>query len=326
MSTEHKRRVMLVGLGPTTRTALEGLVDEFEVVALIRDGTDEATEFAQRRGVTVLADVGPKAVQRAVDELDPDAVVVSSYNRILDAELVRRCPFVNVHYAPLPRGRGRATVNWAIINGDSEAAISIHRLEPELDAGGILFQAAVPIGSRSTVTSVYAALNELQRSNIAAAVTAAIDGHPGRPQDEGRATYLCSRVADDGEIDWRSTATDIDRLVRALQDPFPNAFTWLGLDRLEIVDAELVEDGGMWEGRIPGRVVNVDRSTGAVDVLTADGVLRVRSVRREGEVEVETASSVIRSVRSTLGLRSADLVRSLRAASQVERDRGPEST
>ena len=170
---------MLVGLGTTTLSALEGLVEEFDVVALIRDERDATTERAETLGVPVQLDASLSAVRRSVGELRPDAVVVSSYNRILDADLVSQCPFVNVHYAPLPRGRGRATVNWALINGDPETAISIHWIVPGLDAGGILFQQSVPIGPSSTVTTLYAELNELQRSHIATAVRGGARGRPG---------------------------------------------------------------------------------------------------------------------------------------------------
>ena len=191
MLTSDAARVLLVGLGATSLSALDGLAASFDVCALIRDGHDATTERARELGVRVVSDVTVGGVRAAVAELEPDAVVVSSFNRILDAELVSRCPFINVHYAPLPRGRGRATVNWAIINGDETAAISIHHLVPGLDAGGILFQQTVPIGPDSTVATLYDELNDLQRQHIAAATAAAIAGDPGVEQDELQATYLC---------------------------------------------------------------------------------------------------------------------------------------
>jgi methionyl-tRNA formyltransferase len=300
-------RVVLVGLGATTQAALDGLVGTVEVVALVRSGDDDTVARARAAGLAVVDDATPAGVRQAVESLAPDAVVVSSFDRILPADLVERCPFVNVHYAPLPRLRGRATVNWAIINGDDEAAISIHHLVAGLDAGGILYQASVPIGGRSTVASVYEALDDLQRVHLADAVLAALAGDPGRPQDEEAATYACARLPDDGEIDWCASTIAIDRLVRALVAPFPGAFTWLGLDRVFLDAAEPLADGPRYEGRVPGRVIRVDRAGGSVDVLTGDGVLRVRRVR-VGAGEAVDAATVIRSARSTLGLRTADLV------------------
>ncbi len=302
--------VLLVGLGPTSLTALEGLAAELTVAAIVRDTVDETTERAGQLGVPVVEDTSIAGLRALVDRLRPDCVVVSSYHRILPADLVQARPFVNVHYAPLPRLRGRATVNWAIINGEAETAISIHRLVPGLDAGGILYQERVAIGERCTVADVYAALNDLQRRALPGVVRAVLAGNPGRPQDEAQASYACSRVPEDGEIDWSWPTSQVDRLVRALVDPFP-AYTWLGLERLYVDEAEPVADPPRWEGRVPGRVVRVDRSAGHVDVLTGDGVLRLVRVRRDGE-GATPAATVVRSVRATLGLRMHDLVQRLR--------------
>ena len=163
-------RVVLVGLGPTTADALAGLLAETEVVALVRPGNDDVVAAARAAAVPVIDDDRVPVVRDAVARTRPDCVVVSSFHRILPADLVDACPFVNVHYAPLPRLRGRATVNWAIINGETEATISVHRLVPGLDAGGILHAEQVPIGPRDTVDDVYAALNRVQRRVLPAVV------------------------------------------------------------------------------------------------------------------------------------------------------------
>jgi methionyl-tRNA formyltransferase len=311
MSSDRRSTVVLIGRGPTALTALEGLASTFDVRALVRDAVDETARRAGELGVPVVEDTSVQSVHDIVARYRPDAVVVSSYDRILDAELIGGRPFVNVHYAPLPRGRGRATVNWAMINGDDSVTITIHHLVPELDAGGILFQESVPIGPESTVASLYQQLGVLQRRHIAAATAAAIAGDPGVPQDSGLATYYCTRIPDDGEIDWSLTTADIDRLVRALQPPFPAAYTWLGLNQLHVDSASLVRHARTFEGRVPGRVVDVDRKAGTADVLTGDGVLRLRRVRIDDGEQVAAAAAVS-SVRMTLGLRTGDLVRELR--------------
>lgn len=304
-------RVLLVGRGPTALGALEALAGRFEVVGIVRDGDDATTARAADLTVPVFGDTSVNALRAAVAALTPDAVVVSSYDRILGPDLTERCPFVNVHYAPLPRGRGRATVNWALINGDDHVAITIHHIVPELDAGGILAQATVPVGPASTATTLYGQLDALQRRHLPDAVAAAIAGDPGRPQDEAAATYYCTRLPEDGEIDWEAPARRIDRLVRALQPPFPAAYTWLGLEQLHVERAMAIADPPTWEGRIPGRVVAIHRRSGSVDVLAGEGVIRIERVRL-GEGALVSATDVIRSVKTTLGLRTTDLVERLR--------------
>ena len=101
---------------------------------------------ARDSGVPVEILRSPAEIAELVAALKPDCVVVSSYNRILSGPVLDLCPFVNVHYSPLPGYRGRANVNWAIINHESHAAVTVHCIVPGLDAGGVLAQELVPIG------------------------------------------------------------------------------------------------------------------------------------------------------------------------------------
>ncbi|WP_034592130.1 methionyl-tRNA formyltransferase [Hamadaea tsunoensis] len=299
-------RVLLVGLGPTTETALNSLLARCSVVGLLRPGDDTVVETARKLDIPVRAETSVAALKSFVDELAPDAVVVSSYDRILPAEVLEGRPFVNVHYAPLPRYRGRATVNWALINGEPSATISVHCLVPGLDAGGILFAQDVPIGPRDTVTELYDRLNAVQETALGDAVLRRIAGDTGVEQDENLATYACTRLPADGEIDWSGPTVAADRLVRALTAPFPGAYTYLGLEQLVVDRAEPRDDAPVFDGRIPGRVVGRSAAGGWVDVLTGDGVLRLHEVRLRGERH--RAGDLIRSVKVTLGLRQADLL------------------
>lgn len=196
----ERRRVLLVGMGVTTESALRGLLAEFEVVALIRQAgpEDTALDLARQQGVAIEQDVSIASIRAVVDRTSPDCVAVSSYHRILPPDVVNRCPFVNVHYAPLPRYRGRATVNWAIINGESHTAITVHELLPALDAGGILFQEPVLIGDRDTVTDLYRRLNAIQERALPGAVARLLRGDHGRSRTSRRpATPVrgCRRTA-----------------------------------------------------------------------------------------------------------------------------------
>ena len=170
-------RVLLVGNGPTSLSALESLVERFTLVGIFRDvaadtqGKDDVVRLAEQHRVPVYPQTDPATIHATVRQLRPDCVVVSSYNRILGRDILENCRFVNVHYATLPRYRGRACVNWAIINGESCTAITIHELAPGLDAGNVLFQRPVPIGESDTVTDLYRRLNELQRRHLGETVS-----------------------------------------------------------------------------------------------------------------------------------------------------------
>jgi methionyl-tRNA formyltransferase len=313
-ATGHWFKVLLVGLGPTSASALESLAERFTVVGLVRECSPQAVcvdpviARARQLGVPVVTTATVSAIEAAVGDLTPDCVVVSSFHRILPDSLLAKCRFVNVHYAMLPRYRGRANVNWAVINGEAITGISIHEMSPGLDAGNLLFQSAVEIGEADTVTDLYGRLNEIQRRELGGAVQRFIEGDPGTPQDETHSSYGCTRLPDDGEINWSASSLSIDRLVRGLARPFPGAFTYLQNKRLTVWRASRVIHAPRYDGRIPGRVVRVSRSEGFVDVLTGDGILRLFELQLDGD-EVAPAASVVRSVKSTLGLRSGDLLK-----------------
>ncbi|CAH0122849.1 methionyl-tRNA formyltransferase [Microbacterium sp. Bi121] len=304
-------RIVLVGDGPTAESALRSLIGRFDVVAVVRTVDDEAADpvarVADEAGITVLAAPNTAALEVEIDRLAPDLVVVSSYSRILPDRLISQRPFLNVHYADLPRYRGRANVNWALINGESHVGIAIHRIVEGVDAGPIIARDRIPIGERDDVTDLYAHLNERQAELLPDAIIAVLHGETGTVQDPTEATYCCGRVPDDGLIDWAAGTDAVDRLIRALTAPYPGAFTFCGTARIVVDEASPVADATEYVGRVPGRVVQVHRRSGEVDVLTGDGVLRLRSIRVDGESC--RPADVISSVSATLGLFPLDFLR-----------------
>ena len=116
-----------------------------------------------------------------------------------------------MHYAALPHYRGRANVNWAIINGEPETAMTVHVMAPGLDAGNILHQQSVPIGPDDTVGQLYARLNDVQRQVLGDTVARHLAGDDGVPQNATDATYGCTRVPEDGEIHWGGSTAESTR-------------------------------------------------------------------------------------------------------------------
>ena len=308
------KRVLLLGIGPTAFSALESLVPRFQLVGIMRPvpAGEQADDVVMRRArvlsVPIFSDTSLEGVQRAIEESRPHCTVISSYDRILGPPILEHGKFVNVHYAALPRYRGRANVNWAILNGERETAITIHAITPGLDDGNILFQKSIPIKPDDTAADIYNTLNEIQRGALGETVARYLDGFIGVPQNESDSTYGCSRVPADGEIDWSKSTDRIYALIRALSPPYPGAHSYLEARRITIVHASPVRDGRRYVGRIPGRVVGRSRLGGHVDVLTGDGMLRVHKVIVGGDEEAIPASTAITSTRQTLGLRSSDLL------------------
>jgi methionyl-tRNA formyltransferase len=304
---------VLLGDGPTALAALRSLVVSCRIVHILRTAANPVVDpvyvFAENAGIAVSTLRGLEHLAQIIAELRPAAVVISSFNRILPPSILALSRFVNVHYSLLPRYRGRANVNWSIINGEPAVGISIHLVVPDLDGGNLLFQESVPIRSDDTAASIYNRLDAIQERELGAAVVRAVAGDHGISQDRNHATYGCARVPDDGEIDWRKPTSTIDRLIRALAPPFPGAFTHLETQQLVIARAAPLSDPPIYTGRVPGRVVGLSPTGGWVDVLSGDGILRIFDVIPSSSGSPIPAATLIRSTRVTLGLSRLDLLR-----------------
>jgi len=311
-------RILLIGFGMSAASAFDSLIERFELIGVVRkpDPQDPEADPIVRRtkqaNVELFTEASPRSIHRLVADRAPDCVVVSSYNRLFGGEMLGSCPFVNVHYAPLPRYRGMATLNWAIINNEPCTAITVHTMVQGVDAGRILYQQLVPIRSDDTVADLYDRLNDLQRRHLGEAVARLLDGDAGLAQNEGDATYACNRMPQDGQIDWSRPTREAYALVRALVAPFPGAFTYLRGQRLTVWRATPVSNPPRYAGRVPGRVIAVSKSDGSLDVLTGDGVLRLFEVQIDGEEPVAPAT-LVTSVRTTLGFSTSELLTRLRA-------------
>jgi methionyl-tRNA formyltransferase len=316
--TRGKPDVVLLGDGITASSALQSLAASCNVVRVIRaapaNSGDPVYKFADTLGIPASSLTGLDELVRIIADVKPAVVVISSFNLILPPSILSMCRFVNVHYSLLPAYRGRANVNWAIINGEIATGITIHLVAPMLDGGNILFQEAIEITPGDTATSLYERLNAIQLRELGAAVVRATRGDAGIAQNPEAATFGCARVAADGEIDWAQTSVVIDRLIRALTPPFPGAFTYLEMEKLVVTRASPLLNPPAYVGRIPGRIVGRSAAEGWVDVLTGDGVMRLFEVAAAPFSGPPCpAATVIRSTRSSLGLSRSDLLRRMTA-------------
>jgi methionyl-tRNA formyltransferase len=306
-------RILLIGMGSTAESAFDSLLERFELAGVVRQPdahdpeSDPIVRRARQSNVPIFPDISARGIHRAVTESAPDCVVVSSYNRLLNRDVIGLCPFVNVHYAPLPKYRGMAPLNWAILNGESSTAITVHTIVEGMDAGRILYQESVPIGGDDTVVDLCDRLNQIQRRQLGDAVARLLAGDTGVAQHEQDVTYGCNRMPQDGQIDWSASTRDVYALVRALVAPFPGAFTYLRGQRLIVWRATPVANPPAYAGRVPGRVVAVSKTEGSIDVLTGDGVMRLQQMQLEGGEPV-TASTLVTSVRTTLGLSTSEML------------------
>jgi methionyl-tRNA formyltransferase len=183
------------------------------------------------------ADASSAALASRVSELQPDFVFSFYYRSILGAPLLRaaRRGALNIHGSLLPRYRGRAPVNWAILRGERECGATLHYMVERADAGDIVDSQPVPILIDDDAREVYAKVTLAAETVLVRSLPALIAGSaPRRPQPILPGEYFGRRRPEDGRIDWSRPALEIHNLVRAVAPPFPGAFGAVGGERWEI--------------------------------------------------------------------------------------------
>ena len=244
-------------------------------------------QFCVERDIPVLQPVTLKDphVVEEIANLRPDVMIVAAYGLILPGAVldVPRLGCVNVHASLLPRWRGAAPIQQAILNGDSETGICLMQMDPGLDTGPVYARAAVEIGPEETAGALHDRLAKLGASLLVEQLPAILAGElEPVDQDEADATYAGKIRKEDAKIDWSLPAETLHRKIRAY-NPVPGAWFELAGDRIKCWGAEVLDgsDG-------PAGVVLRSGSDG-IDVACGDGALRLTMLQRPGRRRVSAA-------------------------------------
>jgi len=205
-------------------------------------------ELARSRGIEVLEDPGTEELARFLEAIQPDFIFSFYYRRMLPEFLLRmaRHGAFNMHGSLLPKYRGRAPVNWAVLNGETETGATLHEMVAKPDAGRIVDQQRVPIGPDELAVEVFRRVTDAAEIVLKRNIKKILEGKATlRPQDLSRGSYFGGRRPEDGRIDWSKSAREIHNLVRAVAPPYPGAFT----DGLRISKTRL-EDRAAPAGRL----------------------------------------------------------------------------
>lgn len=236
--------------------------------------------LAHRLSVRQPLKIKTEEAQRLFASYDADAAVVVAYGRILPPSFlnVPRLGCVNLHFSLLPKYRGAAPANWAIVRGERETGVTTMLMDEGLDTGPILLQRAVRIEERETATELMARLSVLG-ADLLSETLKRLDRIEPTEQRASEATFAPILRREDGLIDWALSATEIERRVRGLQ-PWPNAYTLLHGRRLVVWRAGLV---GPVEDSAPcGEVL--EASGDRLAVSCGEGTaLRLEEVQPEGK-------------------------------------------
>jgi methionyl-tRNA formyltransferase len=226
--------------------------------------------------------------RETIAALRPDLILSAYYRKMISTRILGLAPLgaFNMHGSLLPKYRGRAPVNWAVLNGEPRIGMTLHRMVREPDAGAIVDQEGVDIGPRDTAEEAFRKVLPCARRVLARQIDPLLSGTAREtPQDESQATYFGGRKPEDGRIDWTQSARRIFNLVRAVTDPYPGAFTDVGPARLMVWWAEPDSPAARGRQGRPGEVL----SLAPLLVATGDAALELTRVEWRGPAPSLTA-------------------------------------
>ncbi|MCX6880117.1 MAG: formyltransferase [Verrucomicrobia bacterium] len=281
-------RILFFGYSEVGHTCLELLLARGdEVIGLIthEDHPDEKIWFktpasaAIEGGVPVFTPDSvntPEWIER-IAAMQPD-LILSVYYRQMICPAILALPALgafNLHGSLLPKYRGRAPINWAVLHGEPRIGMTLHRMVKRPDAGAIVDQEGVEIAPRDTAGQAFRKVLPCARTVLARQIDKLLAGTATEtPQDESAATYFGGRQPDDGRLDWTRPTAEIFNLIRAVTEPYPGAFSECGGARLMVWWAEPAPG----HAGTPGEILSLD----PLVVATADGTLRLTRTEWRG--------------------------------------------
>ena len=264
---------------------------------------------ADQWGIPVFSPVkvkDPEAVQRLREE-SPDLIVVAAFGQILSKEILElpRLGCVNVHASLLPKYRGAAPIQWAVIDGEEKSGVTIMQMDEGLDTGDILMQEEITLDPEETGESLYNKMASLGGELLVKALPLIEQGAltPIRQNDEF-SSYASMLKKEMGNIDWNLPAVKIERLVRGLNS-WPGAYTFMNGKMLKIwasavcatdTDSDALSTGkapapaGLKSGE-PGTVAGTDKQY--IYVNCGDGILALKEVQYEGKKRMSTQAFLL---------------------------------
>ncbi len=292
-------KIVFMGTPDFAVPTLQALIDHHEVIGVVTQPDRPAgrggkirmspiKELALKYEIPVFQ---PKKLRKpeAIEELrqwQPDVQIVAAYGQILP-QTVLDIPAhgsVNVHASLLPRWRGAAPIHAAIRAGDSEAGVTIMKMDAGLDTGPMLKMRGIPVAPNESGQSLHDKLAQLGAELLIETLPGYLSGAiQPQPQDDAEATYAPQIDKDEGEIDWMQDAASIERLVRAFT-PWPGTYTFFNGNQLKIHSGSVL--AGSAE---PGEVI---RKNGRVAIGTGSGLYAPEEVQLAGKKRVDVNAFV----------------------------------
>ena len=276
---------------------LQALIDHHEVLAVVTQpdkqrGRGKKMQFPPVKEKAVEYDIPVYQPQRARDEefieelknLNPDVIVVVAYGQILPESILNIPKYgcINVHGSLLPKYRGAAPIQWAVIDGEKESGVTIMQMDEGLDTGDMIMKTEVPLSEDETGGSLHDKLAEAG-AKLCVETLKALEDKTATWEVQGESPTAYAKMLDKklGDIDWSRSAKSIECLIRGL-NPWPSAYTdWNG-KVMKIWEAGVLDEN---TDAKPGTIVKVEKDS--FSVQTGDGLLKVLALQIPGKKRME---------------------------------------
>ncbi|RKS09502.1 methionyl-tRNA formyltransferase [Nocardiopsis sp. Huas11] len=274
-----------------TRGRPPSLVLSYPAELAHRSGYADYETVTRHHGLPHLrvADINSDEARDALATHGIDLMVVAGWSQIVHDQVLSALPLgaVGLHPTPLPVGRGRAPITWTILRGFRASAVTLFHLESEPETGDIIDQVWFDLAPDVTATCLYATVARMQSDLLVRHLDDVLAGTAPRRRQTGHASSWPRRRPSDGHLDFTAPGRDVDRMVRALADPYPGAFAMFGSARITLCSGRLDESV---PGGAPGQVVAAGQGR-AWGVTCGDGTVFVPDALRVDEgVRAEPSS------------------------------------
>ena len=295
-------KILFMGTPDFAAGSLKSLIDAgYEISAVITQpdrpkGRSGAPVFSPVKEVAVAAGIPvlqPERIKRPEEtakllEYPADIYVVAAFGQILSKEILDQPKFgcINVHASLLPKYRGASPIQRVILDGEKETGITIMQMNEGLDTGDILYQMKYELAPDETFETLHDRLMDLGGKALLEALPLIEEGKiTPVTQDDSLSCYAPLIKKEDGLIDFKKTAGQIDAQIRAF-NPWPGAYTRLDGKTLKIWEASLCEKSGK-----PGEIIDVDKNS--FTVACSEGSIRVTSLQAEGKKRMDTSAFLL---------------------------------
>ena len=236
-------------------------------------------EFALEKGFKIVQPEKLNEIKQEISDLKPDMIVVVSYGKFLPKSILEIPKFgcINVHPSLLPKYRGSAPIQWAILNGDKITGTTIMKMNEKMDAGDIILQKEVEIDENETTGELWSRLSTISSNLLIEAVEQVKSGEANYIKQGDEYTLAPMLTKDMAKIDWENkTSQEIKNLVRGL-NPILGAYCYLGQKKIKLWKVDCIQDSSEME---PGTVIMSDSKKGLY-IKTLDGAISVLEIQGE---------------------------------------------